>query len=1166
MLQVVSKIREYQKDNNLSGEQLRLEIIDKKFVKLIGDDKKAYDLLLQVSKSDKEYIDLLCDMIPQFKSKRDAFSDSRPGGYNTLVDGLDKILSEGVSQNIDKGDVSYIYALRDKGYMLVSSKDEIGYVSEIPELMIETVRKTYTPRPIAGFSDDCILKLRSVITSVGLDPKRVDIWSKSVYKKHEDLAFRLFLKETESSYDFLLKIPKGMSATSFDLNKDGVPNKNLEALPGCFSDDGSYTKAPAMIAFSSAFGINTPYLAIRFNIVKDYIAFKKENWLLRDYIKTARGKMKSKYNELGDLPLGKSLMVGVYPGGYLDWEINCEAGVSACLMSGGAGSGKTVMFDSILLQSLAYEGDFGDGAVALLDFKQEWVAAWKKYFTERDVPFYGFDGEPLPADRLLYEFTDKKGTEIKELPYVMPNYLAGALFLNGMYVFIQRLLRYDKDNPSSNIHDYNTSGKNSRGIAKIPRLTVLSDEINSMYDRISKRKEYISIYKNCMLQAKATRTSGYIWFFAGQDISHTIIPKAEKNNYLYRIGGSLPTARYVYHELTPNPSIKAYAELHGTEKVPDPIMRQGMFYAGQAEGISTVTKCMFLPSEERGNALDDLESKIPGMHQFHALVKLALEDGVFDDTTVESLGYKNNIVYCALWQLGIITEEEFDYYTKRCFGTADDSSNDSEDEFVYDTSVSAKNISDINPISETTDELNSQEYEDDIYDDVDVEAYYKSREEMYGGVITDDTIEEDSMGDSVIDDVNSGVVDDYYKKREQLYDDNIEDDVEDVNNSSLGARVIQFPNKGVTEDYQEDGNLAPQSDYVDGVEVSDVGVVEDIPAETNIEQSNPNPSNVIQGGWESPKSIEDIPKNDPVYTEPVKSPNTFMGCQVYEEELDLGTFNPFDARSSKTIFGGIDAFRYMNKVVEKEIKKAYHGLDRINTIHVSDNGLFINDIAFRPFVPKVVVDSLPIDIRGEVARGNIIEFFDFQMLFRLPNLDTLVIDNVRLAETKVRRELRMKRDMTWDLLYDNFDSLRLLEIGGSRITTPEEAAKYTDTSGGDYEFQEKIREAFKFDSDILERVKSPVQKLWRSRPVAIVTGALGGTVGTKVVLGMASMMGAWGILFAGLAGYGAYNTYIKGNGRNSSRGYSGSSYESYDYDDYVESKPQKNNKKSNRRR
>lgn len=1162
MLQVVSKIREYQKDNNLSGEQLRLEIIDKKFVKLIGDDKKAYDLLLQVSKSDKEYIDLLCDMIPQFKGKRDAFSDSRPGGYTALVDGLDRCITESSISKVESKKQEtkevnpkhkYIHQLMKKGFKLVTDKDILGGSNSLHTTFLAIFKSVYKPSPIKslGLPDKCNLSNKMLLESLGLKPATADIWDEMVYTKDEDLAFRLFIKEDNTSYTVILKLPLGVD--NFILKqKDGNMNPDLEAIPSVLGNS-TFLESPKVLNMKNTQGVDCPYDCLKFILVKDLLAFKKDDWLLRDYIQQARGtRTDTKYADFEELPLGERIVAGVYPGGLQTQKFICTKDISAGFLCGGAGSGKTAMYDSLAVQSLAHCGDAGDGALILLDAKKEWVGVWQELFKQRGIQLYGFDGEVLPPDEMKMEVTNKKGeTEIVKVPFEVLRCTAGAIFIDGIYNLIQNMLQ-GSGKKYDNILEFNEDKANYNGLNRIPRVTILLDEINTMFGYLKSTNETQRIFKEGFIRAKLTRTSGFIWFLGGQDISKSIVPSDERSNYKYSIVGSLDASRYPYYDVDVNKSIVAYEERNGTADTPYPIMSQGVFYAG-SKGRTSIVKCMYLPSKERSAALDDLKMDFVGMKQLDAIVKYALKEGIFDKYN-SLVGSKNNIVYCALKSIGAITQEEFEYYTDRLFNGASDESVDALNNFhdVGTYTEEDKDVEDTEDFSQDEDTvlLKSQGFEGDPYEDM---GYDDSS---------------DGSGDYNYPDSSTTVL------KSQMFEG---DPYEDVGGSSpspitptygdSSGKVIQFPNMGVTDNYQEEGNLAPQSDYVDDVEVGDVEVVEDIPTEINIETTNPsNHSNIIQGSWESPKSIEDIPKNDPIYTETVKSPNTFMGCQVYEKELDLGTFNPFDARSSKTIFGGIDAFRYMNKVVEKEIKKAYHGLDRINTIHVSDNGLFINDIAFRPFVPKVVVDSLPIDIRGEVARGNIIEFFDFQMLFRLPNLDTLVIDNVRLAETKVRRELRMERDMTWDLLYDNFDSLRLLEIGGSRITTPEEAAKYTDTSGGDYEFQEKIREAFKFDSDILERVKSPVQKLWRSRPVAIVTGALGGTVGTKVVLGMASMMGAWGILFAGLAGYGAYNTYIRGNGRNSSRGYSGGNYESYDYEDYAESKPQKSNKKSNRRR
>ena len=1159
---VVEMIREYQSTNGFDGKQLRLELIDKKFVKMIGNKDKAYDLLLCVSKNDKTYIDLLCDMIPVFKGKTDAFSESRPNGYTSLVNGLYKSLTEVTSEKEEpkkvepKAEINpkhkYIHQLAKRGFKLVTDKDVIGNSDSLHSTFLAIFRGVYTQRPVKamGLPDNCNLSNKRLMESLGLKPATADIWDEMVYTKDEDLAFRLFIKEDNTSYTVLLKLPLGVD--NFNLqDKNGNMNPDLDAISSVLGNS-TFLESPKILNMKNTQSVDCPYDCLKFILVKDLLAFKEDDWLLRDYIQQARGtRTDTKYAAFEELPLGERIVAGVYPGGLQTQKFICTKDISAGFLCGGAGSGKTAMYDSLAVQSLAHCGDAGDGALILLDAKKEWVGVWQELFKQRGIQLYGFDGEVLPPNEMKMETTNKKGeTEIVKVPFEVLRCTAGAIFIDGIYNLIQNMLQ-GSGKKYDNILEFNEDKANFNGLDRIPRITILLDEINTMFGYLKSTAETQRIFREGFIRAKLTRTSGFIWFLGGQDISKSIVPSDERSNYKYSIVGSLDASRYAYYDVDVNKSIVAYEERNGTADKPYPIMSQGVFYAG-SKGRTSIVKCMYLPSKERSAALDDLKMDFVGMKQLDALVKYALKEGIFDKYN-SLVGAKNNIVYCALKSIGAITQEEFEYYTDRLFNGASDESVDALNNFHdvgvgYDDTANTNSVEDVvvdDVVGNTNDlyALKSQAYSGDPYADIDnsYEDVDDSDKDISSAVKMGAVVGAGAMlGASVLKDIR-------------------DKDVE-------GGNVIPFPKRGIDggDSYQY-GSAIPQSEGVDDTEdyTEDDIVVEGVDDNIDYNEDDVVVENVGEGvvssKWETPKSVEDIPKNDPIYTEPVKSPNTFMGCEVYSEELDLGNMNPFDARSSKTVFGGIDAFRYMNKVVEKEIKKAYHGLDRINTIHVSDNGLFINDIAFRPFVPKVVIDSLPVDIRGEVAKGNIVEFFDFQMLFKLPNLDTLVIDNVRLAETRVRRELGMKKDMTWDLLYDNFDSLQMLVIGGSKITTPEEAEKYSDTSGGDYEFQERIREAFKFDSDILERVKSPVQKLWRSKPVAILTGAMGGVVGTKVVLGIASMMGAWGILFAGLAGYGAYNTYIKGNG---SRSYNnGGGYESYDYGDYGSMGSSKQNKR-----
>ncbi len=1186
---VVGLVREYQATNNLSAEDLKVRLIEEKFKKAVGDNSKADNLLLNVSKNDKSYIDLFCEMYPVFHSKKGMFKDERPKGYDTLTHYLYKsiqelldsskgngVIEDGVREDItlvegektydDLKKMKYIAQLDKRGYKLITDTTEIAGNIGVHSTMLAIFKSVYTFSPIKALnlSDKANLSNKEVLESLGLNASSVNLWDEKVYTRDEDLAFRLFIREDSTSFTVLLKLPMGMDNFALNNVKGGV-NPLLDAVPLVLSNsntnkgdvyNSTFLEAPKLLNMKNTQKVDCPYDCIKFVLVKDLLKFKEDDWLLRDYIQQARGIRKdTKYKDFEELPLGQRIVAGVYPGGLQSQEFICKKDISAGFLCGGAGSGKTAMFDSILVQSLAHEGNAGDGGLILLDAKKEWVGVWLDLFKKRGIQLYGFDGEVLPEDELKMEVQNKKGeTEIVKVPFEVLRCTAGAIFIDTLYNLIQNMLQ-GTNTKYDNILEYNEGGANYKGLGKIPRITILLDEINTMYGYMEGTKETKRIFKAGLIRAKLTRTSGFIWFLGGQDISRSIVASDERSNYKYSIVGSLDPTRYEYYDVDVNQSIVDYEKRNSTEDKPYPIMSQGVFYAG-SKGRTSIVKCMYLPSKERSDALDDLQIPFEGMRQLDKLVKFALKEGLFDKYN-GLVGGKNNIVYSALKSIGAITQEEFDFYTERLFGGKSEEEQEALDTFNNSVDIEAiNNLLEEESRGDESYNLNETPYGEPIedYAQNNVHNHYIDNRPTYeeaeygSGLYYDD---EDDDGDDYDGDGDygsplGGCSLDISK------DGNGSRAKDIMTGAMIGAGGVKLGSaisggSNYVDNYSNISDTSPSGSY-NQVDVEDSNVVQ-FPTDYKGEvTTNYQYGSAVPDEYELPiddfsmygehaesvrQAYSYIPKNDPVYVEKVKSPNRFSGCDMYDSKIEVPV-NPFDSKASETIFGGINAFKYYNDLIVGEIKKAFHSLDRIDSVHIAENGLFINNIAFRPKFPANVVNSMPMDIRGEIARGNVTEFFPFNLLFKLTNLTMLAIDNVRLAEGRVRRELGMEEDMTWDLLYEkqNFRSLRHLEIGGQRITTPEEAKKYAEEGQGyGYKFQERVRDAFELPSDMFDRVKSPVQKLWSSRPVTIVTGALGGVVGTKVVLGMASMMGGWGILFTGLAGLGAYNTYVKRRGR-----------------------------------
>lgn len=244
---------------------------------------------------------------------------------------------------------------------------------------------------------------------------------------------------------------------------------------------------------------------------------------------------------------------------------------------------------------------------------------------------------------------------------------------------------------------------------------------------------------------------------------------------------------------------------------------------------------------------------------------------------------------------------------------------------------------------------------------------------------------------------------------------------------------------------------------------------------------------------------------DNAYTEPLSMPN-----------------NPFKMLSRSN--GGLStmcAIRLVTEELMKKIRDMVGDYSRIESLEITETGLVINNIAFRPTFSQDLIDSMPFDMRQRVAQGNVVDFFNFDAIYKFKNLMTLRIDNSNLAEGRVRREMGIPLKTSWYILFRKFRSLQELYIGGERITDEDTAYEYDERGRGGYTLKEKLREKFSLPESTVRR-ESRMDRAWRSKPAKVATGALGATMGVKAVAVGATIFGGWALLFGAFAGYGAY--------------------------------------------
>ncbi len=331
----------------------------------------------------------------------------------------------------------------------------------------------------------------------------------------------------------------------------------------------------------------------------------------------------------------------------------------------------------------------------------------------------------------------------------------------------------------------------------------------------------------------------------------------------------------------------------------------------------------------------------------------------------------------------------------------------------------------------------------------------------------------------------------------------------------------------VTEDPFTGSGSAPESDVYEEDDEPEVppGMEDDeddrVVSAPRVDPTVPTYESSPLGGYQPPAASQSRPAAPPVEErmrqDRVESPNEQMGySNVYSKPVDLDRDAFASHQRARGTFSSLQAIRDTSKMLMDEIGQAFGDLSRITAMEITNTGIVLNGVAFRPRFSQESIAAMPYDIQAQVARGNIVELFSFANIYKFRNLGVLIVDSARLAEGRLRRELGIAPNRPWSVLLKKMPSLTTLEIAGERITDEGSARRYEDNGRGGVTFTEQIRKGLGVGERILQpsRMSGLLSKAWQTRPVRIVGRAAGWTAAGYVVATAASALGLWGGVLA----------------------------------------------------
>lgn len=237
---------------------------------------------------------------------------------------------------------------------------------------------------------------------------------------------------------------------------------------------------------------------------------------------------------------------------------------------------------------------------------------------------------------------------------------------------------------------------------------------------------------------------------------------------------------------------------------------------------------------------------------------------------------------------------------------------------------------------------------------------------------------------------------------------------------------------------------------------------------------------------------------------------------AYESPSDVGMFSP-DTSVADAIAGGTDtslkrmiSLESVSNQLVSMIVREFMSLTRItNFVVTASGGLVINGINFRPRPSKQLLNSLPVDLKACVARGDWAELFNFRLLYKMTNLQVLEIENIETAEYRATVELGI-RQFSWRKLFKKFKFLRKITIGTvvfEKNGTGGDGAEYPEFAG--VALKEKLAKAFSLPTFSV----SSMANVYKNKRVPRTLKLVGTIAGAGAMFWLASTLGIMALPF-----------------------------------------------------
>lgn len=238
--------------------------------------------------------------------------------------------------------------------------------------------------------------------------------------------------------------------------------------------------------------------------------------------------------------------------------------------------------------------------------------------------------------------------------------------------------------------------------------------------------------------------------------------------------------------------------------------------------------------------------------------------------------------------------------------------------------------------------------------------------------------------------------------------------------------------------------------------------------------------------------------------------------------------------------GNVKASKQITQQIIKDIKEQFGGINNIEEITITANScLVINGYTYTPQFSEKFLSSLGQAIGNDLENGQLGRVVNLGEVVNaiIPNIFALSIESPKIAYSNLfQNELGVVKG--YDGLFKSCPNLQSVYLPDEELTRNKPKSERRMGIGS------KLSNLFGFGRGAKGTVgyvpnpaptyngNSVIDRMFDSKPVRVLTGAFGWTMGCKAVVLAATLFGPWGMLFGALAMAGAYKEVKNSNNSN----------------------------------